>query len=168
MEAQSKRCRRRRAAGGKSVGDREAARLRRGPSPDGHKWCSDCQAFQPFAAFPRNRATKDRYATYCKPHQYARVNRSREKVHGGSRHYHLVRRYGIGAVDVEALITRQGGACIICLRALGQKPHVDHDHTTGEVRGVLCFNCNGGLGQFRDDKEVLLRAVRYLDGGLAS
>ncbi|MFL6101496.1 MAG: endonuclease VII domain-containing protein [Actinomycetales bacterium] len=106
--------------------------------------------------------------TYCKIHHNLRVNESRDQVHRSSRHYHLVRRYGIGAADVEAMITRQGRMCLICLRPLGDKPHVDHCHETGEVRGVLCFNCNGGLGQFRDDKELLLRAVRYLDGTLAS
>ena len=52
---------------------------------------------------------------------------------------------------------KQGGACLIC-----EKPdpeHVDHDHETGKVRGILCFNCNQGLGNFRDDVRSLIRAV---------
>jgi hypothetical protein len=72
-----------------------------------------------------------------------------------------VRRYGIGAADVEELIRKQGGVCPICDRP---KPeHVDHDHVTKKVRGVTCFNCNGGLGQFGDDPERLRRAIEYLE-----
>jgi hypothetical protein len=87
-------------------------------------------------------------------------------LHGGSRHYHLVRRYGVTAAQIEERISVQAGLCVICRRSLGGKPHVDHDHETGEVRGVLCFNCNGGLGQFGDDAERLRRAIAYLDGSL--
>ena len=50
--------------------------------------------------------------------------------------------------------------CAICQRP--DPEHVDHDHESGEVRGILCFNCNGGLGQFRDDATALLRAAEYL------
>jgi hypothetical protein len=64
------------------------------------------------------------------------------------------------------MIERQNGACVICLRPLGDKPHVDHDHESGEVRGILCFNCNGGLGQFSDDTWRLSRAIDYLEGEL--
>ncbi len=61
---------------------------------------------------------------------------------------------------MEGLIKEQGGVCAICLT--GKPEHVDHDHRTGKVRGILCFNCNGGLGQMRDRVDVLLAAVDYL------
>ena len=57
-------------------------------------------------------------------------------------------RYGIGAGDFDEIVNEQGGVCPLCGRE--DPEHVDHDHATGTVRGVLCFNCNGGLGQFRD------------------
>ncbi|HEU5302042.1 MAG TPA: endonuclease VII domain-containing protein [Acidimicrobiia bacterium] len=83
-----------------------------------------------------------------------------QRLRGGSRHDHLTRRYGIGAVDVEAMIEVQGRRCPICVRP--DPEQVDHDHVTGQVRGVLCCNCNGGLGQLRDDVDALLAAVAYL------
>ena len=52
--------------------------------------------------------------------------------------------------------------CAVCG---GPEPqHVDHDHRNGWVRGILCFNCNGGLGQFRDSPELLAEAISYLKG----
>ena len=82
------------------------------------------------------------------------------RLYGGSRHYHLTKRYGIGADEVATLIARQGGVCAICGRE--NPEHVDHDHVSGRIRGVLCFNCNGGLGQFGDDIERLTQAIEYL------
>jgi len=124
------------------------------------KRCPDCREWKPPEEFPRNRRMRDGRHAYCKPCHNARCRETRERLYGGSRHYHLKRRYGIGADEVEALIEAQGRVCPICGR---QGPEqVDHDHVTGKVRGVLCFNCNGGLGQFRDDADALSNAVGYL------
>jgi hypothetical protein len=54
----------------------------------------------------------------------------------------------------------QSGLCAICRTAPAL--HVDHDHATGKVRALLCFNCNGGLGQFKDDPAVLREAAEYV------
>ena len=125
------------------------------------KRCPDCREWKPADEFPRNRRTKDGRNTYCKPCHNARGKASIKRLYGGSRHYHLIRRYGIGAAEVEELIRKQGGVCPICDRP--EPEHVDHDHATKKVRGVTCFNCNGGLGQFGDDPERLRRAAEYLE-----
>lgn len=130
------------------------------------KRCPDCGEWKPSDAFPRNRRTKDGRHPYCKPCHNTRGRETRERLYGGSRHYHLVRRYGIGAAEVEELIRKQAGVCPICGKP--DPEHVDHDHVTSEVRGVLCFNCNGGLGQFRDDVQALRNAIDYLEDGVGT
>jgi len=125
------------------------------------KRCADCKQYKPVTEFPRNKNTKDGFHCYCKACNNARTYESRQRLHGGSRHYHLKHRYGIGADEFAALVKQQGGMCAICGRA--DPEHVDHDHETGAIRGILCFNCNGGLGQFRDSIEALLAGAAYLD-----
>jgi hypothetical protein len=127
------------------------------------KRCADCRQWKPNEQFPRNRNSKDGRHCYCRECNNARSRESRQRLHGGARHYHLMHRYGIGADEVDALIDLQGNRCPICGRP--DPNHVDHDHKTGRVRGVLCFNCNGGLGQFADDIDRLAAAVAYLDAG---
>jgi hypothetical protein len=66
----------------------------------------------------------------------------------------------------EALHQAQGGKCLICKTSdpggHGGKLHVDHSHETGKVRGLLCTNCNRGLGFFQDQIENLTAAINYL------
>lgn len=129
--------------------------------PQGHKRCPACSGVKPTGDFPRNRSTRDGRGSYCKPCHNAKTKATYTRLYGSSRHYHLLRRYGVGSAEVEALISAQAGLCAICRE--GRAEHVDHEHLTGRVRGVLCFNCNGGLGQFRDRPEVLKRAITYLE-----
>ena len=69
--------------------------------------------------------------------------------------------YGITIEDYEAMSEKQNGKCAICYKT-NIKLHVDHNHETGEVRGLLCGNCNRGLGLFKDHFYYLDRAAEYL------
>jgi hypothetical protein len=63
------------------------------------------------------------------------------------------------------LLAAQGGICAICggpPTGMGKSYHVDHDHETGIVRGLLCSNCNTALGLLGDDPSRLAAAIRYL------
>jgi hypothetical protein len=72
-------------------------------------------------------------------------------------------KYGIDKEQFDQIFIEQNNACAICNKDLtDKKPHIDHDHSTGKVRGVLCFACNSGLGQFQDSPETLQKAIDYL------
>lgn len=79
--------------------------------------------------------------------------------------YTLKFKFGISREDYETRLAAQGGGCAICGKPPPEKRrhHVDHDHETGAVRGVLCGHCNTGLGLFGEDIALLESAAAYLE-----
>ena len=76
-----------------------------------------------------------------------------------------LRQYGLTLETFDWLYESQGGQCAICstdLERSGRLTHVDHDHDSGVVRGLLCRRCNRALGLLKDDETLMLRAVQYL------
>lgn len=67
--------------------------------------------------------------------------------------------------DMERMYLVQQGKCAICLGDFpdSKSIHVDHNHVTGQVRELLCVNCNRGIGSFRDNTLLLSKAIEYLD-----
>ena len=105
---------------------------------------------------------------WCKPCRRASSARFQKSPKGQEsyRKSHLRKRYGVTPEFVDALLLAQGGVCAICKRDKHQRQrnwHIDHDHVTGAVRGVLCATCNQGLGQFKDSADMLRSAAAYLD-----
>jgi hypothetical protein len=94
--------------------------------------------------------------------EYRRQYNARPERKRAMREAYYQRTYGISADEFDALLEKQGGVCAICAGA--DPKHLDHDHATGAIRGILCVNCNHGLGKFFDDVELLERAVAYLRG----
>lgn len=77
----------------------------------------------------------------------------------------LRKKYGLTPEQWDDLYDSQLGRCAICQLPLAEtKPHVDHDHATGQVRGILCSTCNVGIGMFKDNPEYLHQAEMYLLG----
>ena len=75
----------------------------------------------------------------------------------------LKREYGISLQEYDRLCELQNNVCAICLKRKGEEMLiVDHNHKTGKVRGLLCSDCNKGLGFFRDNSELLEKARVYL------
>ncbi len=82
-----------------------------------------------------------------------------------NRKSHLKRQFGISLEDYDRMLKLQNGSRFLCARAPrpGISLHVDHDHTTGRVRSLLCFSCNNALGDFEDDPVRLRAAARYVE-----
>jgi len=88
--------------------------------------------------------------------------RSRESARRHGRRHHLKQAHGLTLEDYDDLLAKQGGVCAICGEYRGRRLAVDHDHTTGRVRGLLCDPCNQGIGFLDDDVSRLRAAIRYL------
>jgi hypothetical protein len=118
--------------------------------PAGHLRCSLCESIKPSANFGRAPYQANGRSSWCKPCKAQRQRQSR-----------FERLYGMTEQAVAELIDAQGGLCAIC--QYRPAVHVDHDHVTGVVRGVLCFPCNAALGHFKDRIDLLGRAQSYLE-----
>lgn len=73
-------------------------------------------------------------------------------------------KYSLSPEEYEDMLERQDGKCAVCKEVMGgsRNEHVDHDHVTGKVRGLLCAHCNTAIGKFRDEPERLIAAAQYL------
>lgn len=103
---------------------------------------------------------KDREARQARWHA---KNKEREQTQ--ARTSYLKRTHGLTITEYDEILEAQSNGCWICGKApeeIGKRLSVDHDHSTGKIRGLLCVNCNIGLGNFRDDPRLLTRAIEYL------
>jgi hypothetical protein len=93
---------------------------------------------------------------------YDKEHRNPEKTRESA----WMRRYGITRDDYNRMFSEQNGKCGICgTTKIGRNHthfHVDHNHATGKVRGLLCDKCNRGLGYFNDNEFILIEAHNYL------
>jgi hypothetical protein len=94
----------------------------------------------------------------------------REKNRETLRHRERERKFGISRQEYANIFLKQNGVCAICKQPetatrLGtvKSLSVDHCHTSGKVRGLLCSDCNTGIGKMKESREALLAAIRYLD-----
>lgn len=126
--------------------------------------CKYCQQDKPIDQFFKKRKTGGFY-TGCR----SCINAAQKRRHSPlkKRESLLKTRFGITLETYELIFTLQGGRCAICRRhqkEFKKSLSVDHDHKSLEVRGLLCFHCNTGLGKFEDQIELLDRAKAYLGG----
>lgn len=101
--------------------------------------------------------------------RYVESDEARERRNARKRNRHFLLEYGLTADDIKRMEEEQDGKCRICNQPpdrgiFGQPPrlHVDHDHETGEVRGLLCSGCNTGIGMLQEDPLRLFASIEYL------
>jgi hypothetical protein len=136
------------------------------------KKCPVCgSAFEPSKKHPKQKycnvncqakAWRDRNPEKVKSSEKKYRENNPEKVYQKLRKASLKRRYGITLEKYQSILDMQGGVCAICGKAKEEILHVDHDHATGKVRGLLCGHCNHVLGFGKDDMTLFEKAIKYL------
>lgn len=132
----------------KTVGEMSIDKGRRGGVSS---WCKSC------------RADSSRKWQAKSPKKF---RKKEGKPYLENRDYALKYRYNLSLFEYEQLLEQQGYACAICgkdSREMTYHLHVDHCHSSGEVRGLLCAPCNVYLGYIRDNSDILQKAVSYLE-----
>jgi hypothetical protein len=89
----------------------------------------------------------------------------KRRARRSSHNYHLKKTYGITIEEYDKILDAQGGVCAICGGGTSYRHFsVDHNHRSGQVRGLLCRRCNSGLARFMDKLGNLVMAVKYMRG----
>jgi Autographiviridae endonuclease VII len=138
-------------------------------NPDGRrpdcKACSDARRKRRYLENPQREIERVRAWQRANPQRVrAWAARNRDKRLRKLRETHLRNKFGLTVEEYDEILEAQDGVCALCdsLPTPGISLHVDHDHGTGEIRGLLCVRCNNALGLFREDPDLLKRAVRYV------
>lgn len=122
------------------------------------KLCTKCRTSKPLTDFYTLKNGKQSW--WCK-------NCSRDQANSRSLEYYRknpYRKYGKTKQDFDEMAKAQDYKCALCRRE--KKLVMDHSHSSGKVRGLLCDGCNVALGMFLDDPELLRRAASYVEGGI--
>ena len=131
------------------------------------KECLDCGKTLPVEMFDTTKRNgKDYYMSSCKPCR----NKRNAEIRAEKNFYRrkdLYKKYGITIEDFNMMLLTQNNKCKICGEEFTFSgkitAYVDHDHSTGKIRGLLCAHCNSGLGFFNDSTDNLKAAIKYLE-----
>jgi hypothetical protein len=138
---------------------------------DGHRnECKACNLRQKHDRYLRDPEPEKRRVQQWRvdnPERYSEYRaeyRARPERKKADRAGHLKRKFGLTPEQYDEMLAAQDGRCMICRRppAEGKTLDIDHDHETGRVRGLLCRNCNHGVGKFFEDVWLLMAAAGYL------
>lgn len=124
------------------------------------KLCGSCKEFKILEDFHIKRNNQSGHSSWCKKcfSEYMKVKNSNKEY---VRNKWLKTAYGITIEDYDKLYTNQNGKCAICKNNFDLLM-VDHEHSSGKIRGLLCDDCNQGIGRFKDNIDILKSAIFYL------
>lgn len=133
---------------------------------EGKAYCSCCETTKPLIEFGDDAHTVTGKRRYCSKCESDKSKTQYTKHIRRVKNRRLKHLFGISIDDYDKMALEQNGTCKICNRTptSGNLLSVDHNHATEDIRGLLCQNCNAGLGMFQDDPIILERAIRYLKG----
>jgi DNA-directed RNA polymerase subunit RPC12/RpoP len=133
------------------------------------KLCTKCGEVKSIDDYYNNSTRVDGKAVHCKA---CWEKEYREKSPEKRKRSQLLVKYGVTWEDYLDVLDLQGYKCAICKRELNvmgdrkeknNSAHVDHNHSTGKPRGILCAECNSGLGYFKESIDILNSAITYLE-----
>ena len=138
-----------------------------------HSWCKLCFCRKEKARYRANRErikARMREQYHKNPEKMKELERQRYLLRKTAhRAYKLTKVFGMSVADYDRISEEQNHVCAICgqsetlmRRGVLQRLSIDHSHESGKVRGLLCANCNSGLGLFQDNSGVLMSAALYL------
>lgn len=141
------------------------------------KVCTNCNTLKEFSLFYKRSSSPDGISPHCKSCDNEKRRKWRKnnpvKQQQSNRSRQLLKRYGMTLQEYETLFEKQGCKCGICGTSENYSGNtgprkewsfsVDHCHETGVIRGLLCNDCNRALGLFKDDKNLLAKAIAWLD-----
>ena len=144
------------------------------------KTCPKCKVKRTLDNFTKNKSTKDGLSSWCRQcNRNAQLQwqmnggSKKKKVYADAAHLKdpskrkakaLRQNYGISLEEYNAMWEKQDEACAICKlkETAGKGFHMDHDHQTGKIRGILCHSCNLMLGNAKDNISTMKSAISYL------
>jgi Recombination endonuclease VII len=136
------------------------------------KRCCKCKENKEVSLFSKCKREKSGLQVWCKacmkswkPEVKRAYDRKKYYEHNDEwRNQNYIRRYGISLQEYNAKLEEQNNVCKLCLSSCttGRRLAVDHCHTTGKVRGLLCKNCNQALGLFKESADLIEKAADYI------
>ncbi len=135
------------------------------------KYCPRCKKTKSFKDFNKSKETLSCHCTLCSrelAHKYDNPEKRKEKYQLKKEqvlNYNLKRKFGITLEEYNVKLKKQGDKCMICkisTKENGKRLAVDHNHTSGSVRDLLCANCNAAIGFLQENVQIAKNALKYI------